>query len=93
MTVRVAVIGTGLIGGSTVSLSPARVTRSSATTVTPNASSGPRPWAQSLRSRARSRTRRAGASVAVIAVPVGQIVGAAIVALDAGAAVVTDVGR
>ena len=93
MTVRVAVIGTGFIGGS-IGLALTRLgsSRSLATTAMPNGSSGPRPWAQSPRSRARSTTRRAALRSWSSRCPVGQVVDAAIAALDAGAAVVTDVG-
>jgi prephenate dehydrogenase len=92
MTVRVAVIGTGLIGGS-IGLALARqghpvvgYDRDTERVERAKAVGAVTEIAGSIEDAAR------GAAVAVIAVPVGQIVGAAIAALDAGAAVVTDVG-
>ena len=92
MTARVAVIGTGLIGGS-VGLALVRrghavvgYDRDTERAERAKTLGAVTEIAASIEEAAR------GATVAVIAVPVGQVVAAATAALEAGAEVVTDVG-
>ena len=90
---RVAVVGTGLIGGSVgLALARAGLRRRRVRPRRRRGRARPSSSARSARSRGTIDDAVAGADLVVVAVPVGAIAAVVIAALDAGAAVVTDVG-
>ena len=93
MAGRVAVVGTGLIGGSVgLALAAPASTCVGFDRDEPGAWPRRSSWARSARRAASIDDAVAGAELVIVAVPVGAIAETVVAALDAGAPVVTDVG-